>query len=206
MFDTRERKERALGTKLFLKAERCSSAKCATIRRPQRPGIHGKARRRAPSEVGKQLLEKQKIRFSYGIKEAQLRNIFSKAISSPNVTGHMVIALLERRLDNVVFRLGLAPSRAVGRQLAGHGHFMINGRKVTIPSYQVKIGDVISIRPQSQKHPAFQDLEMTLKKYDPPQWLEMNKDKKEGKVVALPQGVEAVFDVDSVVDYYVKRM
>jgi len=206
MFDTKEKKERALGTKLFLKAERCSSAKCATIRRPHRPGIHGKSRRRGPTEVGRQLQEKQKIRFSYGVKESYLRRIFARAIASPEITGKVVISLLERRLDNVVYRLGLALSRAVGRQLVGHGHITVNGRKVIVPSFEVKKGDVIGIRSQSQNHPLFHDLEMTLKKQEPPQWLELDKDKKRGKVITLPQEGGAAFNVDSVVDYYIKRM
>lgn len=208
MFNTSEKKERALGTKLFLKADRCNSPKCAAVRRPQqRPGVHGKARRRAPSEVGKQLHEKQKIRFTYGVSESQLRQVFAKATSGSGVTGEVMIGLLERRLDNVIYRLGLAPSRAVARQLVGHGHFIINKRKITIPSYEVKKGDIIAIKPSSQNHLAFKDLEMTLKKYDSPQWLDLDKEKKEGKVITLPTVVEEeTFDVDLVVDYYVKRM
>lgn len=205
MFDTREKKERALGVKLFLKAERCGSAKCATVRRPYRPGAHGK-KRRPLSEVGRQLSEKQKIRFSYGIREAQLRRLFSRAAASSNITSQMIIALLERRLDNIVYRLGLAPSRSVARQLVGHGHFMVNNRKVTIPSYEVGLGDVVSIRPQSRNHPAFGDLEIRLKKYEPPQWLELNKNEKEGKMTAVPQGEDASLNVDLVVDYYAKRV
>ncbi|OGY62772.1 MAG: 30S ribosomal protein S4 [Candidatus Harrisonbacteria bacterium RIFCSPHIGHO2_01_FULL_44_13] len=204
MFDTKEKKERSLGTKLFLKANRCNSPKCVTVRRPQRPGVHGKARRRALSEMGQQLQEKQKFRFTYGIREAQMRKIFSAAVKNPGVTGEMIVNLLERRLDNVVFRLGLAPSRSVARQLTGHGHILVNNRKVTIPSYRVKVNDIISIRPQSKDHPVFNDLAASIKKYDPPVWLNLDKEKIEGRVISLPRDSDISFDVNKVVDYYSK--
>ena len=114
------------------------------------------------------------------------------------------MSLLEHRLDNVIYRLGLAPSRSVARQLASHGHFLINGRKTTIPSYELKVGDVISIRPQSQKHPLFQELPVILKKYDAPVWLKLDVDKLEGKVVMQPKEFEMSFNVNLVVDYYSK--
>lgn len=204
MFKVKEKKERALGVKLFLKAERCNSQKCATIRRPYRPGDHGKARRRPLSEYGLQLQEKQKIRFTYGVSEKSLRRIFSRSAKSKGVTNEMMLALLEKRLDNVIYRLGLAPSRSVARQLASHGHFLVNGRKTTIPSYELKVGDVISIRPQSQKHPLFQELPVILKKYDAPVWLKLDVDKLEGKVVMQPKEFEMSFNVNLVVDYYSK--
>ncbi|MEK9186047.1 MAG: 30S ribosomal protein S4, partial [Patescibacteria group bacterium] len=169
------------------------------------PGLHGGKRRRGqPSEFSQQLKEKQKIKFTYGIRDTQLELIFSAAAKNPGVTGQMIISYLERRLDNVVFRLGLAPSRSVGRQLVGHGHIMVNGRRVTIPSFRVKSGEVITIRPQSKEHPAFKDLAITLKTYQPPVWLEMDKEKLEGKVVSLPKDFEIPFDVNLVVDYYNK--
>jgi|AP45_3_1055517.scaffolds.fasta_scaffold10191_3 small subunit ribosomal protein S4 len=204
MFRAKEKKERALGVKLFLKAERCSSQKCATVRRPYRPGDHGKARRRPLSEYGLQLQEKQKIRFSYGISEKNLSRIFSRSAKSTGITGDMMLAILEKRLDNVTYRLGLAPSRSVARQLVSHGHFLVNGRKTTIPSYEVKVEDVISIRPQSQKHPLFQELPVILKKYDAPVWLKLDVDKLEGKMVMQPKDFEMPFNVNLVVDYYSK--
>lgn len=205
MFDTREKKERALGVKLFLKAERCSGQKCATIRRPYRPGMHGKSRRRRNlSEMGQQLMEKQKVRFSYGIRESQMRKVFDRAVKSPGVTGEMIVAFLEKRLDNIVYRFGFAPSRSVARQLVGHGHFLVNGHKVTTPSYRLKIGDVISIRPQSKDHPAFKELDITFKKYEAPSWLKMNIVKKEGEMVGEPKGIEMPFNINMVVDYYSK--
>ena len=205
MFNTREKKERSLGTRLLLKPYRCLSPKCVAVRRPQRPGMHGGKRRRGqPSEFGQQLREKQKIKFTYGIRETQLNNVFSKASKNPGITGEMLISYLERRLDNVVFRIGLAPSRSVGRQLVGHGHIKVNGRRVTIPSYEVRVNDLISIRPQSQDHPAFKDLSTNLKNYQTPIWLSLNNEKLEGKVVSLPKDLENLFDVNLVVDYYNK--
>lgn len=205
MFNTKEKKERALGTKLFLKAERCNSPKCAHTRRPQRPGLHGAARRRAISEFGQQLQEKQKFKYTYGIREAQMKRVFQAAAKNPGVTGPMIVSLLERRLDNVVYRLGLTPSRSVARNLVGHGHFTVNGRKVTIPSYRVKPNDAIAIRSQSKDYPVFKNLPTSLKQYEPPSWLHMDKDKLEGKVISLPKDFEIPFDVSKVIDYYSKQ-
>lgn len=204
MFNTKEKRERSLGTKLFLKADRCNSPKCVTVRRPTRPGLHGAKRRRAPSEFGRQLREKQAIKYSYGIREAQMRRVVKEAVKNPGITGQMIFRLLEGRLDNVVFRLGLAPSRSVGRQLVGHGHIMVNGRKVTAPSYQVKSGQIISIRPQSKEHPVLKNLADRLKQYEPPAWLHIDKEKYEGKIVSEPKDLDIQFDVNLVVDYYSK--
>ena len=203
MFDTREKKERALGTKLFLKAHRCNSAKCATTRRPQRPGMHGKLYKQL-SEFGQQMKEKQKIRFTYGLREVQMEKVVREATKNPGVTGPLIISLLERRLDNVVYRIGLAPSRSVARQLVGHGHIMVNGKKVTIPSYRVRTGETITIRSQSKDHPGFKDLPENLKKYVPPVWLSVDPDKLEGKVLSEPKDFDNPFDVNLVVDYYSK--
>lgn len=205
MFNTSEKKERSLGVKLFLKANRCNSAKCVTVRRPQKPGIHGNARRRGLSEYGQLLNEKQKIRFSYGLRESQLRKVFETASRNPGVTGEMMMQLLERRLDNAVFRIGLAPSRSVARQLVSHGHILVNGKKVTIPSYLLRTGDKLAIRPQSKDNPVFKDLNITLKKSEPPVWLNMDVEKYEGRVVALPKDFDLPFDVNMVVDYYSKQ-
>ena len=203
MFNTKEKQERSLGTKLFLKAARCNSPKCVSVRRPQRPGLHGKSYKTL-SEFGQQLKEKQKIRFTYGIREAQMELVFKKAAKNPGVTGEMIISILERRLDNVVYRLGIAPSRSVGRQLVGHGHILVNGHKVTIPSYQVRVGDTITIRPQSNEPPLLKDLGERLEKYEPPVWLALDAAKLEGKVLSAPKDFEISFDVNMVVDYYSK--
>lgn len=203
MFDTKEKKERSVGTKLFLKASRCNSAKCTTIRRPQRPGMHGKSYK-SLSEFGQQLKEKQKIRFTYGLREAQMERVVGEATKNPGVTGPLIISLLERRLDNVVYRLGFAPSRSVARQLVGHGHILVNGKKVTAPSYRVRTNELITIRPQSKDHPVFKELSTTLKKYIPPVWLSVDPDKMEGKILSDPKEFEVPFDVNLVVDYYSK--
>lgn len=204
MFDTREKRERSLGTKLFLKAERCNSPKCVTARRPQKPGAHGKSYSKALSEFGQQLKEKQKIRFTYGLRERQMENLVKKAARNPGMTGPMIIGLLESRLDNVVYRLGFALSRSVGRQLVNHGHILLNGRRTTIPSALVRTGDLISVRPQSKDSGIFRDLAEHLKKYDAPVWLLLDADKQEGKVVSAPKDFDIPFDVNLVVDFYSK--
>lgn len=133
-----------------------------------------------------------------------MQKVFREALKNPAVTGTMIMSLLERRLDNVVYRLGFAPSRSVARQLVNHGHILVNGRKITIPSYRVKVGDEIVIRPQSKDHQVFKDLDETLKKYEPPTWLTFDKEKFSGKVVALPKDFDIPFDINMVVDYYSK--
>lgn len=203
MFDTKEKKERSVGVKLFLKASRCNSPKCVGVRRPHRPGLHGKAYK-SLSEFGQQLKEKQKIRFTYGLREAQMEKVAREATKHKGVTGPLIISLLERRLDNVVYRLGFAPSRSVGRQLVGHGHILVNGKRVSAPSYRVRTGEVVTIRPQSKDNAALKDLSTTLKKYETPVWLSVDADKLEGKVLADPKDFENPFDVNLVVDYYSK--
>jgi small subunit ribosomal protein S4 len=204
MIGPKEKKERALGMKLFLKGERCNSPKCAMSRRPFRPGVHGKKRTRAKSEYGAQLLEKQRIRVSYGLKERQLSTIFKKAMKKAGVTGEIIVSVLERQLSNAVFRLGLASSRIVATQIVGHGHIFVNGKKVTIPSFLVKEGDVISIKPSSRNMLIFKKLEDTIKKHEAPEWLSLDADKIEGKVKGLPKNIEVPFDINLVVDFYSK--
>lgn len=200
-----EKKERALGMNLFLKGERCNSPKCVMVRRPYRPGLHGKKKRRAVSEYGQQLLEKQRIKASYGLKEAQLVRIVEGALrkKSGNV-GEMIINALERQLFNVMFRLGFAPSRIVARQLTGHGHICVNGKKIDTPSYSVKVGDVVSIKTASRGLLIFKNLTDTIKKHEPPAWLSLDKEKIEGRVKNLPSEIETPIDINLVVDYYSK--
>jgi len=201
---SKEKQERALGMKLFLKGERCSSPKCAMVRRPNRPGIHGSKRRRAISEYGEQLLEKQRIRVNYGLREAQLAKIVKNSLKKTGAISETIINYLERQLSNMVFRLGLASSRVIARQLINHGHFLVNGKKVTSPSYFVKAGDTISIKPSSQNLLIFKDLLIKIKKYEPPEWLSLDREKLEGKVISLPKNIEIPFDINLVVDYYSK--
>ena len=195
MFDTREKRERSLGVRLGLKPERCVGPKCAATRKPYRPGVHAKRRAQTPSEMKLQLREKQIIKATYGIREAAMR----RAVKSGNL-----VAYLEKRLDNVVYRLGFALSRSIGRQLAGHGHILVNGRKVTIPSYQLRVGDVISIRPQSKDHHLFKELNLNFKKIEAPVWLSRDDEKVEGKVISEPKDLSMPIDMNLVIDYYSK--
>lgn len=204
MFNTTEKRERALGTKLMLKPHRCSSPKCATVRKPQPPGPHGGARRRAGSEYGLQLKEKQKMKAMYGIREAAMRKVFAAAEKSTGATGEAMLMLLERRLDNVVYRLGFAPSRSVARQLVSHGHIMMNGRRVSTPSALVVTGGVITIRPQSRDNVELNDIGERMKSYEAPVWLALDKSTMTGKVVSAPKDLETLFDTNLVVDYYSK--
>ncbi|MEK7636001.1 MAG: 30S ribosomal protein S4 [Patescibacteria group bacterium] len=202
LLKAKEKKERSLGTKLFLKSERCNSHKCAMVRRPYKPGVHGKSRKRGSlSEYGQQLLEKQKLKISYGIEESQLRKIFREAEKNVAI-GQTVVNIIERRLDNVIFRTGLAGSRIVARQLVNHGHIFVNGKKMRTPSSVLRIGNVVSINPNSLSLLIFKDLPNTINKYNPPEWLEVNNEKLEGKIKNLPIDIEVPFDINMVVDYY----
>lgn len=196
-----EKKERSLGVKLSIKGDRCSSPKCALTRKPYRPGQHGKKRRKV-SEYGVQLKEKQKMRFSYGLTEKQLERVFHEATKKSEVTADEVMKTLESRLDNIIFRAGLAPSRPSARQLVSHGHFIVNGRKVTIPSIQLKIGDKIATKERSKKITGFIDLQDKLKNYEVPSWLKLNKETFEIEVAGKPVDIPQLFDINIVVDYY----
>ncbi len=204
MFDTRARKERRLGMPLFLKPFRSATGKSAITRRPNRPGQHGASRRRAGSEFGKQLTEKQKIKYTYGLREKQLRNTFAKANKSKLPTGQEMLSLLERRLDNVVFRMGFAPSRSVARQAVGHGHIFVNGRRGSAPSMLIKVGDTVTIRPQSKDLQIFKDVAERFAKLQQPNWLTINPQTLQGTVKMLPKDLDAGFDISLVVDYYSK--
>ena len=171
------------GQKLFLKGERCYSSKCAIEKRTFPPGQHGQARKKV-SDYGHQLREKQKCKRFYGLQETQFRNLFDKADRKKGITGENLLILLETRLDNVVFRLGFAASRKEARQLVTHGHFTVNGKKVTIPSYEVKAGDVIKVKEKSASSPKFKEIkEMAI---TVPSWMTVDVEKLEGKVVTVP--------------------
>lgn len=177
------------GEKLYLKGERCFSPKCAIERRNYPPGQHGRElqfRRSRPSDYGLQLREKQKLRRIYGVLERQFRRYFAIAQRARGMTGALLLILLERRLDNVVYRLGFASSRAQARQLVRHGHFEVNGRKVDIPSYQVKPGDVIRVRDSSRGKDYFKEIAERLEGHRPPPWLLLNPQDLSGQVLRLP--------------------
>ena len=171
------------GTKLFLKGDRCYSTKCAMEKRSYAPGQHGQGRSKA-SDYALQLREKQKTKRFYGLQEAQFRNLFEKADRKQGITGENLLILLETRLDNVVFRLGFASSRKEARQLVSHGHFTVNGKKVNIPSYTVKPGDVIKVKEKSTNSPKFKEVkEMTI---TVPEWVTVDVEKLEGKILSVP--------------------
>ncbi|MDD2216911.1 MAG: 30S ribosomal protein S4 [Eubacteriales bacterium] len=171
------------GQKLFLKGDRCYSSKCAIEKRNYAPGQHGQSRKKV-SEYGTQLREKQKCKRFYGLQETQFRNLFDKAARKKGMPGENLLILLETRLDNAVFRLGFASSRKEARQLVTHNHFTVNGKKVNIPSYAVKAGDVIKVKEKSANSPKFKEIkEMTI---SVPSWLTVDTQKLEGKVVMLP--------------------
>ncbi len=171
------------GQKLFLKGDRCYSPKCSLDRRSYAPGQHGQGRSKK-SDYALQLREKQKTKRFYGLQETQFRNLFDKADRKSGITGENLLILLETRLDNVVFRLGFASSRKEARQLVSHGHFTVNGKKVNIPSYTVKAGDVIKVKEKSTNSPKFKEVkEMTI---TVPEWVSVDVEKLEGKVLAEP--------------------
>jgi len=172
--------------KLFLKGERCYTEKCAIEKRNLPPGQHGKARKAKLAGYGLQLREKQKVKRIYGVLENQFRRYFESAERQRGITGEMLLQLLERRLDNVVYRLGLSTSRPQARQLVRHGHFLVNGRKVDIPSFSVKTGDVVSVRPTSAKSTAIAHAIEEVKGRGIPEWLAFEAEKLSGRVVSLP--------------------
>jgi small subunit ribosomal protein S4 len=175
------------GMKLFLKGDRCYSPKCAVDRKPYGPGQHGQARGRKPTEYGIQLREKQKAKRTYGGLEKQFRNYFEKAERQPGITGENLLILLERRFDNVVYRMGFAASRKEARQLINHGHFTINGKKATIPSMLVKVGDEVAVKERSQESPKFKEIQAQAGYKTPPEWMEIDAENLRGRVLALPK-------------------
>ncbi len=173
--------------KLFLKGDRCYTDKCGYERRAYPPGQHGQTRRRKrASDYGEQLREKQKVKRIYGIAERQFRGYYHRAARMKGVTGANLIQLLERRLDNVVYRMGFVSDHAEGRQLVRHGHFIVNGRKVDIPSYLVRAGDVIEVRTKSRTIARIMEALAAVERRGIPSWVELDKDAFQGKVTALP--------------------
>lgn len=174
------------GKKLFLKGDRCYTDKCSVDRRTYPPGQHGQGRKKL-SEYGLQSREKQKTRRYYGVLESQFRKYFEMAERKPGVTGTNLLQILETRLDNVVYRLGMAMSRAEARQLVRHAHFTVNGRKVNIPSYLVKPGDVIALREKSRSLEKFKIVTEANASRVPPKWLDLDREALQARVVALPE-------------------
>ncbi|MFB0559494.1 MAG: 30S ribosomal protein S4 [Dehalococcoidales bacterium] len=194
---------RRSGEKLMLKGGRCLTPKCAMDRRSKAPGQQP-AQRRRPSDRSLQLREKQKARYTYGIQERQFRRFFAQAERQSGITGENLLVLLERRLDNAVYRLGFADSRSQARQLVQHGHIMLNGRKTDTPSCLVKEGDTISWKERSTKTEYYKQLAQTIESKSVLSWLSLDKENLVGQVLSLPtpDDIEAKFEGKSIVEYY----
>ncbi len=204
MIKPKEKKERSLGERLHIKGERCNSPKCAAVRKPYRAGVHGPSgRRKSLSDFGRQLAEKQKFKVSYGLKERNLRHLFKIAKKATGSTATRLLALIEKRLDNTVFRFGFAPSRFAARQLIVQGHILVNRKRARSPGLQVKTGDLISFREESKKTKAFKDLSDSLKKFETPAWLSIDKEKIEGRVLSEPE-TNPPFEINLLVESFSK--
>ncbi|MDE6868375.1 MAG: 30S ribosomal protein S4 [Clostridia bacterium] len=194
------------GAKLFLKGDKCYNGKCPFEKRPIAPGAHGlAAARKKVSEYGKQLREKQKVKRIYGVQEGQFHAYYEKADRMKGITGENMLSLLERRLDNVIYRMGIGASRAQARQLVNHGHFLVNGRKVNIPSYVIKAGDVITVKENKTSNKYFEAIK-AMKVGVMPKWLEFNPEKLEGKILALPtrEDIDSQISEHMIVELYSK--
>ena len=191
------------GAKLFLKGTRCYSKKCAFERRPSPPGQHG-VRRRKVGDYGLQLREKQKVRRVYSVMERQFRNYFVEAESRPGVTGENLLRFLELRLDNVIFRMGLATSRAQARQMVSHGHVAVNGRATNIASFQLKPGDRVEVRESHRSREPFKIAKETLRSHQAPEWLSVDAAKLSASINELPRRDQMPLDLNEqlVVEYY----
>jgi small subunit ribosomal protein S4 len=191
---------------LFLKGDRCFSQKCAYERRPYPAGQHGQGRKRRPSDYGQQLREKQKVKRMYGILERQFRGYYYRAARMKGVTGENLLSLLERRLDNVALRMGFGASHAETRQLARHGHFLVNGKRVDIPSYLVRTNDVVEVRESSKKVAKIVEAMAKVDRSPRPNWIELDKDNFKGKITALPARADIAQDIDEqlIVELYSK--
>lgn len=194
------------GMKLFLKGDRCFKEKCAIERRGYPPGQHGQRRSRRMQGYGIQLREKQKVKRIYGVLESQFRTYFKEADRRKGITGENLLVMLERRLDNVVFSLGFASSRAQARQLVRHGHIEVDGRKTTIPSYQVRQDQVLSVREKSRKNDFIRQSLDTVRGRGVPAWLELDADNYTGRVVALPtrEDIKLPIEEQLIVELYSK--
>ncbi|MEQ8176130.1 MAG: 30S ribosomal protein S4 [Syntrophomonadaceae bacterium] len=192
------------GQKLFLKGDRCYSEKCAVERKPFPPGAHGQGRRPKPSEYGIQLREKQKTKRIYGLMEKQFRNYFKKAESQQGITGVNLLILLERRLDNIVYRLGFGASRKEARQLVTHGHFTVNGKKASIPSMLLRVGDVVQVKAGSMDSHKFKELKEQASYKTPPEWLSVDAENMMGRVLAYPlrEQIDTTINEQLIVELY----
>jgi small subunit ribosomal protein S4 len=192
--------------KLFLKGERCYTEKCAIEKRNFLPGQHGKARKAKLAGYGLQLREKQRVKRIYGVLENQFRRYFEAADRQRGITGELLLQMLECRLDNVIYRVGFATSRAQARQLVRHGHFSVNGRKVDIPSYQVREGNIVAVRERSKQTAAVLHAMAEVKGRGIPEWLSLQADQASGRIVSLPSRAQINLPVQEqlIVELYSK--
>lgn len=192
--------------KLFLKGDRCYSDKCAFDRRSYAPGVHGQRRRGKISDYGIQLREKQKVKRTYGLSEKQFRLVFAKADRKKGITGTNLLILLERRMDNVVYRFGFTSSRVQGRHFVRHKHFLVNGKRVDVPSYLVNPGDMVSVAEKSKEIKAIGDSLNAVVRRGVPQWLELDKDAVKGKVNGFPMREDLTMPIQEqlIVELYSK--
>lgn len=193
------------GEKLYLRGERCASPKCALVKRNYPPGVHGpKSAKHKLSGYGKEMRERQKCKRIYGLGERQFANYVQKALKAKGNSGENLIQLLESRLDNVIYRLGLAKSRRAARQLINHGHFSVNNRLTTAPACQMRPGDLIKIHPSSLNKAPFKELEDKLKNYNLPNWLTFDFKNNEAKILEKPSGeaVKQNFDPKLIIEFY----
>lgn len=195
---------RRAGEKLFLKGDKCFTPKCPMVRRPYPPGQHGNGRPPRLSGYAVELIEKQKARHIYGLQEEQFRVTFDRALRRIGDTGNNLLELLERRMDNVVYRLGFARSRSLARQLVTHRHFLVNGKPVTIPSFQVSANDSVELKPTRKGRAYFQLVSKELASVQPPAWLELNRETLTGRVVELPNrsNTQQSLNLQLIVEYY----
>lgn len=202
----REKIERRIGEKLYLKGERSYSPKSATVKKPYPPGLHGKKGTRKSSEYGQQLKAKQKVKNVYRLLEKQFKAYIKSAVASKNDPYALILKKLESRLDNIVFRTGIAQSRDQARQIVGHGHITVNGKKINIPSYQTKTSDVVAVKENSKKASLFSTLvPQWLKKYDAPAWIALDKEKMSAKINSLPSLIESGIqpkDLQAIIEFY----
>lgn len=205
MLGPKQRKERALGESLQLKAERSIGPKSALLRRPYKPGQHGNSRRRRNvSDYGLQIQEKQKVKLTYQINEQNLRVIMKAAGKATGDVSRHVVELLERRLDNAVFRAGLAAGRSVSHKLVLDGHITVNGKRTKSPGFLVRVGDVIGVYERSKDRGHFKDLKEEIAKYEAPYWLQLNAGAMTAQVSSLPSDIEVPFQIPLVVESFSK--
>ena len=193
------------GKKLFLKGDRCLTDKCAVVRRSTVPGQHG-AGRKTVKEYGMQLREKQTARRYYGVQEKQFKKYYVAADSQEGIAGENLLSLLERRFDNVVYRMGMASSRKEARQLVRHAHFTLNGKKADIPSIILKVGDVVALKEKSRSSEKLKELMENMASVNAPKWLEVNADAASAKVIAVPSREDVDFDFNEqlIIEFYSK--